>query len=202
MWIDIQQNDDDWLQLRCGRVGGSSIKHVMANYGKAFGPPAQRLALKIAIEQDTGKYINDTYFNEHMARGHEEEPVARKLYEESTFSEVRNGGYYIFKDDMGSSPDGNVYSDGIIEIKSRMYHIHRDNIKRGKHDPADKWQCIYNLQCSQREWIDYISFCNAYFRHERIFIDRIYHKNVLEEIKMIEIRMDEFRKLIDKFRRF
>ena len=32
MWLDIQQNTDEWLDLRIGKVTGSSIGKVMAYY--------------------------------------------------------------------------------------------------------------------------------------------------------------------------
>ena len=44
MWIDIQQNTDSWLDLRAGKVSGSSIGKIMANYGKAFGEPIAKPA--------------------------------------------------------------------------------------------------------------------------------------------------------------
>lgn len=200
-WLDIEQNTDEWFAVRAGRLGGSSVKHVMANYGKAFGDPAHRLALKLAIEQETNQYITDTYFNKHMLRGQEEEPIARKLYEDTTFSEVYNGGYYIYADDMGCSPDGNVYKDGLIEIKSRMYHIHAANIRRGKYDPSDKWQLVYDLLCSNRDWIDYNSFCLSYPKKTKLFIDRVRAVDVSNEISMVKTRVDEFRKLIDEKRK-
>ena len=50
-FLDIQQNTDDWLQLRVGKIGGSSIGTIMACFGKAFGDPAHKLAIKLAVEQ-------------------------------------------------------------------------------------------------------------------------------------------------------
>ena len=59
MHHNIDQNTDDWLDLRAGHLTGSNIAKVMANYGKAFGDPAKKLAVDIALEQITGKPLNN-----------------------------------------------------------------------------------------------------------------------------------------------
>ena len=72
MWIDCQQNTDEWLDMRAGKVTGSAIGKIMANYGKSFGEPAKKLAVDIAVERITGKRITtNDYKNSHMERGHE-----------------------------------------------------------------------------------------------------------------------------------
>ena len=38
---DVEQNTDEWLNLRIAKITGSSISKIMANYGKAFGDPAK-----------------------------------------------------------------------------------------------------------------------------------------------------------------
>ena len=90
---DVDQNTDEWFAMRAGLLTSSKLGTIMANYGKAFGEPAKKYAVNIAIEQITSKPIASSYSNEHMERGHEQEPIARMLYEEETFSEVSNGGF-------------------------------------------------------------------------------------------------------------
>ena len=79
MFHDVEQNTDEWLQLRAGKLTGSSVGSVMANFGKAFGDPAKRLAVNIAVEQLRKEPLISDYTNEHMDRGHAEEPIARSL---------------------------------------------------------------------------------------------------------------------------
>ena len=50
----IEQNTDEWLQLRIGKITASNFGTVMANYGKAFGNPAKDYAMRIAIESQSG----------------------------------------------------------------------------------------------------------------------------------------------------
>ena len=99
---DIEQNSDEWYQMRAGKLTSSNLAKVMANYGKAFGEPAKKYAVTIAVEQITGKPISSDYQNEHMQRGHEQEPIARELYEQETFSTVYNGGFFC-SDSIGCS---------------------------------------------------------------------------------------------------
>ena len=94
MWHDIEQNADEWFLLRAGKVTASSLNKVMANYGKAFGDPAKKYAVDIAVQQITGSTSGGGYSNEHMDRGHEEEPLAKMLYEETYFCDVTNGGFF------------------------------------------------------------------------------------------------------------
>lgn len=196
IWHDVQQNTDDWLLLRCGKVGGSSIGKIMANYGKAFGQPAKDLAVKIAIEQITGKPIESNYSNEHMERGHEQEPIARAMYEQENFCSVGNGGF--FDDGLcGVSPDGTVDDDGIIEIKSVISHVQYATIKRDSFDPKYKWQLYFNLKVTGREWIDYVSYCSQFPEGKRLFIKSVEKTSCVEQFEMIDKRLSEFAVLVE-----
>ncbi len=190
MFLDIDQNTDEWLQARSGKVTGSAIGKVMANYGKAFGEPAKKLAVDIAIEQITGKPISSNYSNEHMERGHEEEPIARMAYEDHYFCTVENGGFFD-NGDTGCSPDGLV-DDGLVEIKSAIPSIHYQRIKRDSFDPVHKWQLLFNLRECGKEWIDFISYCSTFTPGKRLFIHRVFASDYKEEFEQIEFRLAEF----------
>jgi len=198
VWIDIEQNTDEWLDLRAGKVTGSAIAKIMANYGKAFGNPAKDLAANIAVERLTGKRCSlSHYTNAHMDRGHEEEPVARALYEQQQFVEVGNGGFYDHKK-TGSSPDGLVYTDGVIEIKSAIVSVHYARIKRGTFDPTYKWQLFFNLKEADRDWIDFISYCSSFPIEKRLFVVRINQCDYSKEFDMIDTRLKQFELLVSE----
>jgi hypothetical protein len=148
-FIDVEQNTDEWFAMRAGKLTSSKLGTIMANYGKPFGEPAKKYAVNIAIEQITGKPISSDYSNSHMARGHEQEPIARMMYESETFCDVLNGGFYS-SEFIGCSPDGRVGSNGAIEIKSVISNIHFASIKRQNVDPAYKWQCIGNVKFMEK----------------------------------------------------
>ena len=196
MWIDVAQNEDEWFDMRVGRLGGSSIGKVMANFGKAMGKPAHDKAVQIALEKIRGRSFEDGYTNAHMERGHEQEPIARRLYEETLFVSVTNGGYFTLGDDIGVSPDGRVNDDGIIEIKSRIASIHYETVRLQRFPPGDKWQLVFNLKVSGREWIDYVEYCAEFPEGKKLFIQRLYAKDLKKEFDMIDIRLKEFFKLV------
>ncbi len=194
---DIQQNTDEWYLLRAGKLTGSKFGTIMANYGKPFGEPAKKYAVNIAIEQITGNPIPSGYSNAHMERGHEQEPIARDLYEQENFTDVSNGGFFE-SDFVGMSPDGLVDDDGVIEIKSVIASVHYANIKRGSVDPAYKWQCIGNLKFCGRDWLDFISFCADFPIDKQLFVHRIRKKDLVSEFDMIDNRIDQFKILVDE----
>jgi len=192
---DVEQNSEEWFAMRGGKITSSKLGCIMANYGKAFGEPAKKYAVDIAVEQITGNPIESGYSNAHMDRGHEQEPIARQLYEQETFCDVTNGGFFC-SDEFGCSPDGLVSSDGVIEIKSVISSIHFDNIRRQSLPPAYKWQLIGNLLFTGRDWMDSISFCSDFPESRRLYVFRLDKSSYLEEFDMILSRVAEFKKLI------
>lgn len=196
-FIDVNQNSDEWFALRGGKLTSSNLGKIMANFGKSFGEPAKKYAYNIANEQITGEPISSDYSNAHMERGHEQEPIARMIYEEQTFCDVTNGGFFE-SDFIGCSPDGLVGDSGAIEIKSVISNVHYLNVKRQKVDPAYKWQCVGNLKFTSRDWLDFISYCSTYPEGKQIFIHRIRKEDLTEEFRMIDERVAEFKSLVDE----
>lgn len=198
-FYDVEQNTDEWQQLRCGRLTSSNLAKVMAHYGKEFGEPAKKLAVDIAIQQITGKMESNHYMNQHMERGHQEEPIARELYENITFQDVTNGGFFG-SDFVGGSPDGLVDKDGLIEIKSVIASTHYANIKRGTIDPAYKWQCIGNLMLTGRCYLDFISYCSTFPANTNLYIVRIYWVDNQDKFAMLHRRIEEFTHLVNQIK--
>ena len=203
---DIEQNTDEWLLLRSGKITGSGISKVMANSAKldkneniVFGEPAKKYASQIALERLTGNYTPSAYSNEHMERGHEQEPLARAEYEDRNFINVDNGGF--FGDDyLGCSPDGLIGDDGVIEIKSVIATTHFSTIKRKSFDPSYKWQLLFNLKTTGRDWIDFVSYCAEYPAKHNLFTYRLNKCEYLDEFAMLDARIKEFMGLVDECR--
>lgn len=192
---DVDQNSDQWFQMRSGKMTSSNLGKVMASYGKPFGEPAKKYAVDIAIGQITGKAVGGGYSNEHMQRGTEQEPIARMLYETEMFCDVSNGGFFDLGF-VGCSPDGMVFEDGLIEIKCVIPSVHYANIKRAKVDPAYKWQCFGNLMFTGREWIDFVSYCADFPIDKQLYIHRMHKEDYQEEFKQISNRLEDFELLV------
>lgn len=164
---------------------------------KAFTSTAKKYAVEIAIEQITGEPMPSGYSNSDMQRGHEQEPIARMMYEDDTFCDVDNGGFFA-NEFIGCSPDGLVGHDGVIEIKSVIAVTQFATVKRQSLDPAYKWQCIGNLKFTGRDWLDYVSYCSEFPEDKQLFIHRLNKEAYQEEFNMIDARINMFKELVEQ----
>lgn len=199
IWHDVQQNGDVWEALRLGKSTCSTFGTFMANDGRAFGEPAKRDALRIALEQLTGKKSEFSFSNDHMERGHEQEPIARMLYEQEHFCSVSNGGFFDLGA-YGDSPDGLVNEDGVTEFKSVIAPVHYATLTRGKHDPAYHWQLIGHLDCTGRRWCDFASYCADFPDESQLLVYRLHRADYEADIARLRARRSEFLRLVDETR--
>jgi len=194
-WHDVEQNTEAWQALRLGKATASNFGCIMANDGGAFGEPAKKYALQLALELATGRKAEFSFSTDHMERGHEQEPVARMLYEDAEFVTVTNGGFFDCGD-YGDSPDGRVGEKGLIEIKSVTAAVHYATLKRGSFDPSYRWQLVGHLDCADCDWVDFISFCSEFPEASQLIVyrsDRDYFK---EELKRLAERRAKFLELV------
>lgn len=199
-FFDVPQNTDAWQALRLGKATASNFGTFMANYGKAFGEPAKRYALQLALERITGQKAAVGFSNDHTERGHEQEPIARMLYEAETFSTVTNGGFFGC-DTYGDSPDGLVCDLGVIEIKSVIAPVHYDTIMRGRFDPSYRWQLVGHLDCTGREWVDFVSYCADFPLDRQLFVSRLKRSDCAEDLAKLAERRREFLALVTEIER-
>lgn len=193
-WHDVEQNSPEWELLKLGKPSSSGYAKFMANFGKPFGEPAHRYALQIALERITGRKAEHSFRNDDMDRGHEQEPVARMLYEEMFYCAVDNGGFFDFGE-YGDSPDGLIGSDGVIEIKSVIATTHEATLKRGGFDPAYRWQIAGHFDTG-REWVDFVSYCADYPEWMQLAVYRVWRKDMVDEIVKLHERRELFLELV------
>ncbi|WP_276349340.1 lambda exonuclease family protein [Enterobacter hormaechei] len=195
IWHDVEQNGEEWDALRLGKATASNFGLIMANDGKAFGEPAKRYALQLALEQIKGCKSEFGFSNDHMERGHEQEPIARMLYEEMNFVDVDNGGFFDHET-YGDSPDGLVGQDGLVEIKSVIAATHYSTLTRGSFDPAYRWQLVGHLDCSGRDWVDFISYCSDFPDGKQLIVYRLTAAECESEIVRLRARRKDFLELV------
>lgn len=188
---DIHQNSEEWLNIRAGKVTGSKFGTFMANDPGGFGDTAKKYAVQKAIERITGRRIIEGFSNEHTDRGHDQEPIAKKLYEDRYFVDVLPGGFFDCGD-YATSPDGLVNNDGLIEIKSVIASVHYATLKRGSFDPAYTWQIAGHLDCSNREYCDFVSYCSEFPEGKDLFVYRIYRDEFKDKIERLRERRAKF----------
>lgn len=199
MWIDVEQNSEEWFDLRLGRATSSNFAKIMANDGKAFGSPAIDYAQKLALEHVTGERDETGFHGAYMDRGQELEPLAIEAYEIDQIAVVTNGGFNKMGDFLGDSPDGNVGKKGCIETKSVVPNTQWKRIKKGGIDLAYKWQIHGHIWLGEKDWCDFVSYCPEMNDKNRLYVHRVHRDK--EMISKMNDRMllflEEVRKNIN-----
>lgn len=182
--IDLEQGSSDWFEYRKGIPSASRFKDVMAK-GPTGNTRRKYLYEKVA-EVLTGK-MPESYQNEHMLRGIEQEPDARALYEFTQDVTVVQTGLGMLDDKSAcASPDGLINNDGGLEIKSVIPTVHIETIIKGKMPPQHMAQVQGNLWIFDREWWDFVSYCPDILDNQlfiaRVYRDEDYIKNLESEV--------------------
>ena len=150
----IEQNTDEWMELRRGKFTASSfsdlfLKPTTAGYRNAI--------FKVVYERLTGEQP-ESFTNDWMQRGHELEPFAVQQYELETFNDVLPGGFFELNDYVGASPDGLIGEDGLLEIKCPAYSTMIQYLIDRKLPTQYKWQVQGQLYVTGRKWTDFFAY--------------------------------------------
>lgn len=152
-----EQGSEEWFRCRLGIPTASMFATVLAK-GRDGGASATRKSYlyKLAGERLTGEPA-ENYSNGHMDRGHEMEGAARELYAFAHDADPELVGF-ITNHDAGASPDALIGADGLLEIKSKLPHLHIETLLRDGIPPEHKAQCQGQLWIAEREWVDLAIF--------------------------------------------
>jgi hypothetical protein len=150
---DIAQGSDEWLQMRCGSIGGTGI-NIVASKGKQ----RDQYVYKIASEIVTGVSVEEYKFK-YADRGHEYEQEAIDYYCFKTDTEVERVGMVRVDEHRHYSPDGLIDPNGKIEVKVRLPHVFAELIDKRYVPTATRRQIQWGLSCCDRDWSDYIQYC-------------------------------------------
>lgn len=158
--IDCEQGTPAWLQARLGIPTASEFATLLAK-GRAGGESATRRTymLKLIGERLTGEPMW-TYSNEHMERGKAMEDEARDLYAMLRDVEPQRVGF-LRRGDVGCSPDSLIGDDGLLEIKTKLPHLHLAVLLSNELPPEHKAQVQGQLLVSGRGWVDFMSYWPA-----------------------------------------
>jgi len=169
IYDQIEQGKPEWHTIRAGCVTASMFDTVMAK-GRGGGESKTRRTYMLTLvgQRLTGEVI-DGHTNAHMERGKEMEDSARQLYSLTCGAEVQQVGFIKLGDDIGASPDGLIGSDGDLEIKTKLPHLHLDCLLRDEVPAEHIKQIQGQLWVADREWCDFVS----YWPGLPIFIKRV-----------------------------
>jgi hypothetical protein len=199
---DVIQGTEEWKKLRAGRPTSSNFGRIISGLGK----PSDQLedyALVLATEKYLGAPIDDGWQgNKFTLRGHELEGTARADYE--MIHQVRVDPVGFITDDLarwGTSTDGLVGDDGLVEIKNLIatrfaklkIYYQRHGIIPTEYIP----QVQGELFVSEREWCDFIAYHPQFdpIIH-RIYRDPDYHMTLEGQLKAVIRERNRLLKLI------
>jgi hypothetical protein len=156
--IECQQGEPEWFAARLGIPTASEFSTVMAK-GKDGGKSLTRKTymLKLAGEILTGEPM-ESYSNQHMERGKEQEAEAREAYELMRDVDTLQVGF-IVNGDKGCSPDSLIGSDGGLEIKTALPHIQVERLLKGDLPAEHRAQVQGNMWVTERQYWDFVSYC-------------------------------------------
>jgi hypothetical protein len=161
----FEQGSDEWFEARAGMVTASNMKMTMrGGRGDAESKTRERYLYIVAGEVVTGKPHPESYRNWHMERGKKMEPIARADYELVNRCEVQEVPFAIRHmpwGKIGSSPDGLVGEEGMVEFKSVTPELliprltgHSAEIVPTEHIA----QCQGGLWVFGRKWCDLVLY--------------------------------------------
>lgn len=177
----VEQGSLEWFMCRVGRVTASEVINALAiaKVGKNKGGDTEgRRTYKASIIAEilTGEPDMEGYATSSMNRGTNEEPRARAAYEIANDVDVDIVGFVIHPtiERAGSSPDGLVSHDGMLEIKNPKTKNHISYMLSGELPDEYEPQVMFSLACTERDWCDFLSFDARMPQGLRAFCKRIY----------------------------
>lgn len=139
--IECEQRTDAWFAARRGMVTASIAAACLG-----VGPDSRQKAWRTILGTEPRAE------NRHMRWGTEHEAEARAEYEAVSGNLILETGFWVHPehDWLGASPDGLANSAGMVEVKCPGTLPTRVPIHH-------RIQCIIQLACTGRKWVDY--FC-------------------------------------------
>ena len=199
----MKQGSDEWRQARCGMFTASRLSDLMAKTKSGYGAGHRNYIADLLVERMTGEPIPDGYKSQAMVQGNENEAEARAVYEFESDCMVEEVGFIVHPNlpYTGASPDGLVGDDGMVEIKCPFTATHVETLLYGKLPGHYFKQIQWGLECTERQWCDYISYDKRLQKPELVlFIKRVDRDQAFidEAIKEVMEAENELQILIEK----
>lgn len=155
--FDCEQGSADWFAARAGIPTASEFGTVLAK-GRGGGDSLTRrkYLYQLAGEVITGQVV-DTYTNAHMERGKAMEADARRLYAFDRDAEPVLVGF-MRRGRAGASPDSLIGAEGLLEIKTKLPHLHIDCLMADAMPAEHVAQVQGQLWITGRAWCDFVSY--------------------------------------------
>lgn len=202
---NVIQGTDEWADARRGIITASNMKLLMTPTLKSANNDKSRSHLYELLAQRISGFVEPAFLSDDMARGHDDEPRMRDVYQRHTGAIVESIGF-VTNDKwgltLGCSPDGFVGEDGMIEGKSRRQKYQVQTILDGIVPAEYMLQIQTGLLVCERSWCDFISYSGGLPMFPlRAYADKAMQDAILETAESAEKWLKEaeerFRKLAD-----
>jgi putative phage-type endonuclease len=159
--VPCQQGSLDWIRARMGCATASEFASILTQ-GRGGKPSKTRLTYmhKLAGEILTGEPA-DHFENEHTIRGQALEDEARDWYALRSGVDLSPIGFLrapLGRGFVGASPDSLAGNRGLLEIKTKLPHLHIAALLAGTVPEDHVAQVQGQLWVSGREWCDFVSY--------------------------------------------
>ncbi len=154
---EIVQGTDEWKMLRLGKVTASRVKDIVSTTKTGYSTSRDKYMTQLLLERLTNT-VAESYSNDAMSWGTEQEPFARAAYEAAKSVMVDQVAFVNHPtiEMAGASPDG-IVGEGLVELKCPMSHTHLESILGGIDDQY-KVQVQWQMACTGAKWTDLCSF--------------------------------------------
>lgn len=192
----IKQGSIEWHQMRLGRVTASKVSDVMAKIKSGEAASRRNYRAQLVAER-MSKMPTEMFTSAAMEWGTAQEGAARDLYSFLTGYDVVEVPFVNHPtiEMAGASPDGLIGDDGMVEIKAPNTSTHIDYLLADKaptqYVPQFQWQ----LACTGRKWVDFVSYDPRLEDDLQILIVRVMRDD--EYIKKVEGEVIEFLAEVD-----
>jgi exodeoxyribonuclease (lambda-induced) len=195
----MKQRTEEWFNAREGRFTSSRISELLGI--KGLGKTGLTYIQEKAIEKAFGRDREEQFVTFDMQRGINLEPVAFEIFAEQMgleFIEVKEAEFFPYGLDSGSSPDGLVGKDAVLEIKCPKPNKFFNLVLHGESviDKGYIAQMQHQMLCTNSKrchFFNYIVYNNEPMHHEIIIErDEVMIEFMKERIEQAVIERDKY----------
>lgn len=224
--LESGEPNPEWLNLRASRFSGSDFHLFMSLLKKGELTDTAESKLYEKALASFGADASESITSAAMEKGTELEPIARELYREETFEDVREVGFVdceVMR--AGCSPDGVIYANSgddtrfgellfvqgesaeqvgikkIIEIKCPDIKNYVKMVAQHKIPTAYRVQIQYNLFVTGAKCCDFV----VYHPDMKLYIETVYpdeqtQKDIVQVLEKLNPMYDDIVKSIEELK--
>ena len=192
---NCKQRSDKWHSLRLGKITSSDATQLRVN-GKGLDTLTDQKVSELILNGSD----QEQFVSEAMQNGIDLEKEALDRYKQRTCTQVQEVGF-VEKDNFnGSSPDGLVNDNGLVEIKCPLAKTAINYILK---EIPTKYidQMQHQMWICNRAWCDFVVYCPSIQHKNGLFIKRIHRdEGIIEKFESHSIKAKD--QIMKKLRSF